>query len=38
MKKEDGKLDMRWMLWAVGVVMEDIVVFDEFHQAVEDEQ
>jgi hypothetical protein len=33
--KEDGKLDRDGMLWDVGVVMKDGVVFNESHEAVE---
>jgi hypothetical protein len=35
--KKDGQLNGRGMLWDVGVVVEDDVVIDEFHEAVEDE-
>ena len=32
--EKDGKLDRDGMLWDVGVVVEDTVVLDEFHEAV----
>ena len=34
--KEDGELDRDGMLWDVGVVVKDIMVFDEFHEMVKD--
>ena len=34
--KKYGKLDGNGMLWDVGVVVKDAVVFDKFHQLVED--
>jgi len=36
MNKEDSELDRNGMLRDVGVVMEDAVVFDEFHEVVKD--
>jgi hypothetical protein len=35
--REDGELDRGWVLWDVRVVVEDVMVFDEFHQVVEDQ-
>jgi hypothetical protein len=34
--KEDGKLERNGMLWDMGVVVEDTMVFDKLHEAVED--
>jgi hypothetical protein len=35
--EKDSKLDANGMLRDVGVVMEDVMIFDEFYQAVEDD-
>ncbi len=35
MNEKNGELDRDGMLWDVGVVVEDAIVLDEFHKAVE---
>ena len=32
--EKDGELGRNGMLWDVGVVMENMMVFDKFHEAV----
>jgi hypothetical protein len=34
--KEDGELDRNGKLRDVGVIVEDVVVFNEFHKTVKD--
>ena len=36
MDEEDGELDGNGMLWDMGVVVKDIIIFDELHEAIED--
>jgi hypothetical protein len=36
--KKDGELDGNGKLWNMGVVVEDLVVFDELYEAVKDKQ
>ena len=33
--EKDGELDRDGMLWDIGVVVEDAIVLNEFHKAVE---
>jgi hypothetical protein len=34
--EKDGELDRNGLLWDVGVVVKDVVVFDKLDEAVED--
>jgi hypothetical protein len=36
--EEDGELDGNGMLWDMGVVVKDPVVFDELHEAIKDDR